>query len=304
MIRATGEVLDEVQVDGTYLRGGWCLLVAVNGRDGTVLAWQWCDTEKRVAWKALLDQVPAPRVVVTDGGSGLASALRECWPNTRVQRCLVHVQRNIRTYLTRTPRTDAGKALRALSLELTRLTTEEQAATWSVKLHDWHQVYGPLIGEKTYLKQARVRPLGVSRNATWWWTHGRLRKAYRLLARLVGQGVLFTYLDEEFDGLAINSTTNTIEGGTNAGIKRLLRHHRGMPADHRRRACEWWCYQHSTSPAPPRTLIRPKHTQPSSPSPDMLGRDDNNALGPAKYDTNPTAEEGLWARKGWAGRSQ
>nr|WP_170207848.1 hypothetical protein [Rarobacter incanus] len=53
-----------------------------------------------------------------------------------------------------------------------------------------------------------------------------------MLARLAGQGALFIYLQEELDGLAINSTTDIIEGGTNAGLKALLRQHRGMPADH------------------------------------------------------------------------
>ena len=45
-----------------------------------------------MAWKALLDQVPPPKVVVCDGGSGLLVAVAEVWPDTLVQRCLVHVR--------------------------------------------------------------------------------------------------------------------------------------------------------------------------------------------------------------------
>lgn len=91
----------------------WCCLVAIT--DGKVIAWQWCDRGKTASWKDLLDQIPAPKVVVCDGGTGLAAALRESWPETNIQRCLVHVQRNIRTYLTRHPRSDAGKSLWARS---------------------------------------------------------------------------------------------------------------------------------------------------------------------------------------------
>ncbi|WP_166852958.1 IS1249 family transposase, partial [Isoptericola sp. BMS4] len=172
----TGEVYDEVQVDGTYLTGGWCLLLAIDAMTGTVIGWQWCDTEKSAAWVALLERIPAPRVVVTDGGSGLATALKTCWPDTPVQRCLVHVQRNVRRELTMRPRTDAGRALRAISLALTRIRTREQATAWEVRLHEWHQVYSDLINAKTYLRQAGARPSWARANATWWWTHDRLRK--------------------------------------------------------------------------------------------------------------------------------
>jgi hypothetical protein len=297
-IPVTGEVYDEIQVDGTYLSGGWCLLLAIDGATGTVIAWQWCDTEKRAAWVALLERIPPPRVVVTDGGSGLASALKTCWPHTAVQRCLVHVQRNIRRELTTRPRTDAGKALRALSLALTRIKSREQATAWEVRLHDWHQVYADLINAKTYLREARQRPASARPNATWWWTHDRLRHAYRLLERLTRQQALFTYLREDLDTLGINATTNRIEGGTNHPIKDLLRRHRGMSEDHRRRAAEWWCYLHSTKPAPPATLIRPEHYKPA---PTAIVITDDTTV-PGGYGTTATAEEGLWARTGWAGR--
>lgn len=294
----TGEIYDEVQLDGTYLTGGWCLLLAIDGATGTVIAWQWCDTEKTAAWLALLERIPAPRVAVIDGGAGLASALRSCWPDTLVQRCVVHVQRNVRRELTTRPRSDAARTLRAISLALTRVKTREQATAWEVRLHEWHQVYAEVINEKTHLKDARTRPAWARRNASWWWTHDRLRTAYRLLERLTKQDVLFTYLREEFDAMSINATTNRIEGGANHPIKDLLRRHRGMTDDHRRRAVEWWCYLHSTKPAPPASLIRPEHYKPA---PTKLVITDEPA--PGDYGTAASADEGLWARRGWAGRS-
>ncbi|MGP5666833.1 IS256-like element ISAar5 family transposase, partial [Glutamicibacter arilaitensis] len=47
----TGEVFDEIQVDGIYLRQGWCLLIAI--AHGRVIGWQWCDREKAEAWTVL-----------------------------------------------------------------------------------------------------------------------------------------------------------------------------------------------------------------------------------------------------------
>jgi hypothetical protein len=299
IIPVTGEICDEVQLDGTYLDDGWCLLVAINGANGDVIAYQWCDQEKTPAWVALLQRIPAPRVAVIDGGRGLASALAQCWPDTAIQRCLVHVQRNVRTYLTINPRTDAGKTLRALSLALTRIKDRDTARAWEVALHQWHQQHKPLLDQKTFAGQGIIRPTWAKANSTWWWTHERLRKAYNLLAHIIRTGVAFTYLDEQFDGLNISSTTNRIEGGTNRPIKDLLRRHRGMTSEHQRRAVEWWAYLHSTHPKNPWTFARPEHWQPPAPA---IVTDDDPI--PGDYGTTPTAEEGLWARKGWAGRTR
>jgi hypothetical protein len=57
-IPVTGEVHDQIQVDGIYV-GSWCCLIGVAGEH--VLGWQWCDTEKKAAWAALLGRFPAPR---------------------------------------------------------------------------------------------------------------------------------------------------------------------------------------------------------------------------------------------------
>lgn len=64
-----------VMIDGTYI-GDWCLLIATDEHH-TPLAWQWCSNESQAAWEALLRQIPAPLVVICDGGSGVRSALRE-----------------------------------------------------------------------------------------------------------------------------------------------------------------------------------------------------------------------------------
>ena len=145
-IRATGELRDQIQVDGIYV-GSWCCLIAVSG--DYALGWQWCDTEKKAAWTALLARFPAPTVVITDGGSGIAAALSECWGETAVQHCLVHVQSNVRTYPTVRARTDPGKALLRLGRALTRITTALEAAAWLSGLNDWHPTYGQMVKART-----------------------------------------------------------------------------------------------------------------------------------------------------------
>ncbi|WP_441414830.1 hypothetical protein [Arthrobacter sp. 2MCAF14] len=120
------------------------------------------------------------------------------------------------------------------------------------------------------------------------------------LERLSQAGTLFTYLRTEFTGLDIAATTNRIEGGTNAQLRLILRAHRGMSEEHQKRAIEWYLYLHSETPDQPARLIRPKHCTPTRPAAQTAVEPPH---GPEEYGNTATAEEGLWARKGWAGRT-
>lgn len=267
-----------VLVDGIWI-GSWCLLIALSDT-GRVLAWQWCARESTAAWTALLEQVPAPAVIVSDGGSGLPSALRRCWPDTMHQRCLFHLQLNITRHLTRNPRTTAGRALRGLALQLSEVWDQDQAIAWQIQLDQWWQAYGHLTRERT-----------MFRNGQWGYTHDRLRKAWLLLRGVARNGTLFTYVT-----YGNPRTTSPLEGGINAPIRDLLRHHRGMSEQHRRRAVEWFLVLHELPLQ--HALEHAKPTPPPAPT-----TEPDEPLGPALYDTALSPEEGLWLRTGWAGRS-
>ena len=99
-----------------------------------------------------------------------------------IQCCLVHAQRVIRRYTTSRPRTDAGKAIYALALKLTRVTTLDQARGWTLRLHDFGQVFRTFFNEKTSVAKER-RTL----NNQWEWTHLRVRKGLQLTAALIAQ---------------------------------------------------------------------------------------------------------------------
>lgn len=270
----------QVLVDGVWV-GSWCLLIAVT-ETLEVLAWQWCARESTAAWTALLERIPAPAVVVCDGGAGIASAVRRVWPKTRTQRCLFHVQMNIRRYLTLNPRTDAGRRLLVLSRELSKVRDEDQVIAWRLKLEAWWQAHGHLTKERSY------------DGRRYWFTHDRLRKAWQLLAKLSRDGTLFTHVSY---GNA--RTTSPLEGGINNGIRTVLRNHRGMSEPHMKRAAEWFLTIREIP------LERAHELIPNStPIPETEEEIDAKEWPtPSYYDTNTTAEEGLWARSGWAGRA-
>jgi len=50
----------------------------------------------------------------------------------------------------------------------------------------------------------------------------------------------------------LKSTTNTLEGGINAEVKRLANTHRGLTLEHQRRMIDWWLSQNTTAWRPAR----------------------------------------------------
>jgi hypothetical protein len=215
-IEPTGEIFDEVQLDGIYLQHGHCCSIAY--ANGCVVDFQWCTTENATAWGVLLARIPAPAVAVIDGGAGLAKALKTEWPETMVQRCLVHIQRNVRRHLTRRPRTTPGRHLAKLNYALTKIHTLDEAAEWMTGLATWHSQHRAFLHQKTYATD----PMATT---PWWWTHDRVRKAYNLLATQARKGTLFQYLQPELLNQVtgpVSSTTNRIEGGVNAPLRQML----------------------------------------------------------------------------------
>ena len=85
-----------------------------------MIAWHWCKHETTRDYQLLLERIEAPLIAVIDGGQGAYSAIKKCWPTTKIQRCLVHAQRVVRRYTTTNPRTDAGRTIYRLALKLTR----------------------------------------------------------------------------------------------------------------------------------------------------------------------------------------
>lgn len=152
-LTVTGEIYDQLFIDGIYLAYHWALLTAVNER-GQVVARQWATTENTAAYTALLKGLPPPVLISCDGAAGALKAIQEVWGEEAppVQRCLLHVHRNNIRDLTNRPKTAAGKALRALSKRLLKVGTTEAAARWSALLAEFHSQYQDWLNERTYAR--------------------------------------------------------------------------------------------------------------------------------------------------------
>lgn len=286
----TGEIHQQIMLDGTYFNG-WCGLIAYTGSH--VIAWQWCDREKHASWSALLQRISAPAVTIVDGHKGLESALKQHWKETRVQRCMFHIQQNIRTHLTMRPKLDAGKELLASTKTLTPIEDLDQAAAWMGEFASWTARLEGFLRHQTYAKKNTDRPSHVPAGQTWWYTHLRLRRPRATLATVVASGHLLTWLRAGAEGQCVDRTTSPLEGGINAGIKHLMREHRGLRDTHAQRAVDWYLYQRTEAWQDPWRLVRPEHWKPERKHVVVV----EEPVGPAVYDTAFSAEDGNGIQK-------
>ncbi|ALE91757.1 hypothetical protein AOC05_04505 [Arthrobacter alpinus] len=151
----------------------------------------------------------------------------------------VYIQQNIRTHLTMRSKLDASKELPALAKVLTPIQTLDQAAVWASEFASWEGLWETFLKHRSYAKKNGERPSPIGAGQLWWFTHMRLRRAKGTLATVLKNEHLFSCLTHVTQGRKLPRTTSPLEGDVNAGLKHLLRNHRGLSDDHAKRAEDW-----------------------------------------------------------------
>ena len=178
-----GEWHRVLYVDGIWLARD--LVVLICRSDERVVSWYMARSETSRAWSALMDPIPAPDVVVSDGGTGFAGAVRRSWPGTRVRRCVFHAFRRVGRCTTSRPRLQAGVEPCGLAGDLLHIETLHQAELRVERYLQWCGFWADFLEDTSVVDGRRV------------FTHESLRRARSSLSRLVSEGTLFTYLDPE-----------------------------------------------------------------------------------------------------------
>jgi hypothetical protein len=239
----TGELFETVYLDGIWIKRNCVVLIACSRQN--VIAWHLAKSENSAAWAALMSRIPAPTMLVSDGAPGLAKATRQVWPQTKIQRCVVHIFWDIKSCTTTNPKLEAGKELLEIGKKLLKVKNADQASEWIAKYVNWTSKWENFLGEFTFNEGKRV------------YVHERLRKARRTLNKLVQSGQMFTFIDLQNEtGKDWDSTNNVIEGRVNAQLRQVLRNHRGLSAIKRIKSIFWWCYLDSGSALSPAEILR------------------------------------------------
>lgn len=146
--------------------------------------------------------------IVCDGKRWLAERLSE--KGFEVQLCQFHLVKNVTRYLTRRPKTDAGRELRTITLQLTKSTE----ADFVSDLQTWLSKWETFMNEKTFSAKNKRK---------WQYAHRSLRSAYRTIKNWLPH--LFTYL--KFPTDLVPNTTNSLDG-TFSHLKEKVQLHRGV----------------------------------------------------------------------------
>ena len=183
------------------------------------------NLKKNLIWKEVYSETPGQydqlrneleylgfkiKAVVLDGKRGV----RQIFSCVPVQMCQFHQVAIVIRYLTRKPRLEASIELKEIILSLTIYSEKE----FSELLFNWHNKWHEFLKERT------VNPW----TDKWFYTHKRLRSAYRSLK--TNLPYLFTY--QKYPELNIPNTCNSLDGSFTT-LKNLLRNHRGMSRKNR-----------------------------------------------------------------------
>ena len=136
------------------------------------------------------------------------------FPDIPVQLCQFHQVKTVSRYLTRNPKTEAGKALWQLALTL----KSSKQSDFEHDLQTWFEQYQSYLNERTFNTET-----GKSH-----YTHKNIRSAYFSLKRNLD----YLFVFEQYPDLNIPNTTNLLDG-TFSDMKRLLACHHGMSRENK-----------------------------------------------------------------------
>lgn len=162
--------------------------------------------------------------VVSDGGTGVVSAIKTVLRFTPHQICLAHMHRDITASIGKRSKDYRIQELRALSDHLWLIESKEALRWWRKKLHEWIQM------NHEFLEEWRTDDTGRG-----WYVHKGVRKAVRILQELPCTS--FKFLDYPL----LPKTTNELEAQFGHLGKRWLAH-RGLKRSRWKQFLKWFVY--------------------------------------------------------------
>ena len=182
-------------MDTTYFGRSFGVMVLMDSISQQALSVDEVKYETNALYAAALNELREKgfdiQSIVCDGRKGLL----QMFPEIPAQLCLFHQVKTVSRYLTRNPKTAAGKALWRLTLTL----KDSGKTAFQGALQAWFRQHEEFLNERTINEET-----GSSSH----YTHKTLRSAYLSLKRDLDY--LFTF--EEHLELGMCNTTNLLDG--------------------------------------------------------------------------------------------
>lgn len=221
-------------IDGTYFTKDLCLIVY---RDNTIKFTQlyrlsdgeWYDEIKEDLENLLALNVQIESITC-DGHRAILKAVSKVCKDVRLQRCLIHIQRMCRIWLSANPKSNAGIDLKRIVSQLHLIQNETQKQIWLRQLVDWYQEYQDFVNEKSY----------NPKTGRYWYKHKMVRRSFTVIRKALPN--MFQYLENP----RIPKSTNGLESFF-GHLKSNLRVHRGLSKQHRKNFIKWYLYFRNSS---------------------------------------------------------
>jgi hypothetical protein len=216
-------------LDGTYFTNKVCLVLYRDNRVKATVLYRLTDGEWEDELREDLENLISLGIdiesVTCDGLRNILRAVRKASPNTVVQRCLAHIQRESLQWLTKHPQSQAGYELREIIKRLHSIDNRDKWGYWVVDLVKWYEEHKDFVNAKSYNPETK-------RN---WFTHKSVRKAFIHIKRALPD--MFHYLDNR----RIPKTTNALESFF-GHLKQNISLHRGLSKEHYKNYVKWYLF--------------------------------------------------------------
>ena len=216
-------------IDGTYFSNDICLIVY---RDNAIKFTQlyrisdgehYYEIEEDLRNLILLGvQIES---ITCDGHRSLLKAVKNICPEVILQRCIVHIQRECKIWLTTNPKSTAGFELLKIVNRLHRVESNYTQQEWLIELLYWHERHKDFISEKTY-SQITGR---------YWYKHKMVRRSFIMIRNALPN--MFNYLFNP----RVPKSTNSLESFF-GHLKSHLLLHRGLTKENRKSFIRWYLY--------------------------------------------------------------
>lgn len=162
--------------------------------------------------------------IVSDGGKGVVSAIKEVYPHAPHQICLAHMHRDMVNAIGKRPQDPRINKLKRFVDHVWLIESKEALKWWLNQVKSW------FILNLDYLLERRYDTLGK-----WWFVHKGPRKVIKLL--LILPEISFTFLSHPL----MSKTTNELEAQFGHLGKRWLTH-KGLKRQRWEQFLKWFVY--------------------------------------------------------------
>lgn len=210
-------------IDGTYFNHTSCLLTIMDAQTQKIIANTNVQKESYQATQHLIQQLHEkgvnPCSITVDGHRSVIRAVKGLWPNTIIQRCLYHIQREGLRWLRTYPKTKAGQDLRFILSSLNQVKSLKTKNVFVNTYQRW------LMQHKSFIRSLPNTSVALK----------DLKKTMVLIDHALPD--MFYYLYDR----NIPSTTNLLESFYSR-LKADYRRHRGLSVKHKSSYLQWYCY--------------------------------------------------------------